>query len=134
MSLSIYDAEVFALALKKGRKKNGLTQAACAELLGHSLSFQKDLERGRCSISLEGFFDVCRVLNISADDCIFHNNHKTDSCFYSLLRLISQCNENSLRVLIATAEALIRIQQESLDASAEYIPDSGKNDKSTFTK
>lgn len=112
MSLSIYDAENFSAALKKGRKKMGLTQSDCAELLGHSLSFQKDLERGRCSVSLEGFFEICRVLNISADDCIFPNSNKTDSAFYKLSRLISGCNEDSLRVLIATAEALINIQKK----------------------
>ena len=112
MSLSIYDAEIFAVALKKGRKNRGLTQAACAELLGHSLSFQKDLERGRCSVSLAGFFEICRVLNISADDCIFPNSNKTDSNSHKLLRLISQCNEDSLQVLIASAEALIHVQKE----------------------
>ena len=43
MSLSINDARVFSAALKKARKKKHLTQAQCAELLEHSLSFQKDL-------------------------------------------------------------------------------------------
>jgi len=49
MSLSISDARVFSAALKKARQKRKLTQAECAELLDHSVSFQKDLERGRCS-------------------------------------------------------------------------------------
>lgn len=82
MSMSIHDSEIFAATLKKGQKKMGLTQAKCAELLGHSLSFQKDLERGRCSVSLEGFFEICRVLNISANDCIFQNSNKTDFQFH----------------------------------------------------
>lgn len=112
MSLSIHDSEIFAATLKKGRKKMGLTQAKCAELLGHSLSFQKDLERGRCSVSLEGFFEICRVLNISADDCIFQNSNKTDSQFFRLTRLLSRCNEDSLQVLAATAEALVEIQKK----------------------
>lgn len=47
MSLSIKDAQVFKNALKAARAKKRLTQATCAELLGHSLSFQKDLERCR---------------------------------------------------------------------------------------
>lgn len=54
MSLSISDAHVFSAALKKARQKLKLTQAECAELLDHSLSFQKDLERRRCSPSIEG--------------------------------------------------------------------------------
>lgn len=115
MSLSIHDSEIFAATLKKGRKKMGLTQAKCAELLGHSLSFQKDLERGRCSVSLEGFFEICRVLNISADDCIFYNSNKNDSSIHELSRLISRCSENSIQVLIATAEALIDVQEKKTD-------------------
>ena len=47
MSLSISDAQVFSAALKKARKKKHLTQAQCTELLDHSVSFQKDLERCR---------------------------------------------------------------------------------------
>ena len=36
MSLSIKDAQVFKNALKAARAKKHLTQATCAELLGHS--------------------------------------------------------------------------------------------------
>ncbi|SOY32119.1 hypothetical protein AMURIS_04872 [Acetatifactor muris] len=53
MSLSINDAQIFSAALKRARKKKHLTQAQCAELLDHSVSFQKDLERCRCSPSIK---------------------------------------------------------------------------------
>lgn len=108
MSLSVSDAKVFGTALKKARKKKHLTQAECAELLDHSLSFQKDLERYRCSPSIESFYRICRTLNISADDCIFlENSKKTDPTYLELLRLLLQCDESSLKILIATATALI---------------------------
>ncbi len=63
MSLSINDAQVFSAALKKARKKKHLTQAQCAELPDHSVSFQKDLERCRCSPSIENFYHICRTLD-----------------------------------------------------------------------
>lgn len=108
MSLSIKDAQNFSNALKKARKKLHLTQAACAELLDHSVSFQKDLERCRCSPSIENFYHICRILSISADDCIFSDeNQKTDSTYHELLRLLSLCDESSLKVLTATAAALV---------------------------
>ena len=70
--------------------KKHLTQAQCAELLEHSLSFQKDLERCRCSPSIENFYHICRTLDISADDCIFQDSHdRTDSTYQALLRLLS---------------------------------------------
>lgn len=107
MSLSISDARIFSRELKKARKKMHLTQETCAELLEHSLSFQKDLERCRCSPSIENFYHICRKLDISADDCIFPDSHKTDSTYQELLRLLSQCDESDLNILTATASAII---------------------------
>ena len=115
MSLSIKDAQVFKNALKAARAKKRLTQATCAELLGHSLSFQKDLERCRCSPSIEGFYHICRTLSISADDCIFSDSHKTDSTYHELLRLLSQCDEKDLSVLLATATALAGTNRSSVN-------------------
>ena len=107
MSLSINDAQVFAAALKRGRKKKHLTQAQCTELLDHSVSFQKDLERCRCSPSIENFYHICRTLDISADDCIFRDQYdRTGSTYQELLRLLSLCDEKSLSVLVATVSAL----------------------------
>ena len=108
MSLSINDAQVFSAALKRARKKQHLTQAECAELLKYSLSFQKDLERCRCSPSIENFYPICRTLNISADDCIFsEDSQKTSPTYRELLRLISQCDESNLKILTATVTAML---------------------------
>lgn len=114
MSLSIKDARIFSNTLKKARKKLHLTQATCAELLDHSVSFQKDLERCRCSPSIENFYHICRTLNISADDCIFpEDSQKTNSTYHELLRLLSQCDESSLKILTATAVAILNEKQDS---------------------
>lgn len=107
MSLSVYDALIFSKALKEARDKKHLTQASCAELLDHSLSFQKDLERCRCSPSIEGFYHICRTLNISADACIFPTDSSEDSLFKELIRLVSLCDEKQLQMLISTATALL---------------------------
>lgn len=119
MSLSINDAQVFGAALKKARKKKHLTQAQCAELLDHSVSFQKDLERCRCSPSIENFYHICRTLDISADDCIFQDNHdRTGSTYQELLRLLPLCDEKALSVLVATAAALIGAEHNSISHSS----------------
>lgn len=114
MSLSIKDARIFSNTLKKARKKLHLTQATCTELLDHSVSFQKDLERCRCSPSIENFYHICRTLNISADDCIFpEDSQKTNSTYHELIRLLSQCDESSLKILTATAVAILNEKQDS---------------------
>lgn len=114
MSLSMKDAQIFSNALKKARKKLHLTQATCAELLDLSVSFEKDLERCRCSPSIENFYHICRTLSISADDCVFPgDSQKTDSTYHELLRLLSLCDESSLKILTATAVALISEKQNT---------------------
>lgn len=115
MSLSISDARVFSTALKKARQKRELTQAACAELLDHSVSFQKDLERGRCSPSIEGFYHICRTLDISADDCIFQAGaDRTDSTYHALLRLLPLYDEKSLSSLVAAVTVLTGTRQNTI--------------------
>ena len=125
MSLSISDARVFSAALKKARQKRKLTQAECAELLDHSVSFQKDLERGRCSPSIEGFYHICRTLDISADDCIFQDGaDRTGSTYQTLLRLLPLCDEKSLSALVAAAAVLTDTDQNAmLKEQSESIRD-----------
>lgn len=119
MSLSINDARIFSNELKKARKKKHLTQAECAELLDHSLSFQKDLERCRCSPSIENFYHICRTLDISADNCIFPEKPREDSTYHKLLRLLSQCDEKSLSVLVSVAEVLAKSEFPAVPMKAE---------------
>ena len=125
MSLSIKDARIFSNALKKARKRLHLTQATCAELLDHSVSFQKDLERCRCSPSIENFYHICRTLDISADDCIFQDSHdRTGSTYQKLLRLLPLCDEKSLSALVAAAAVLTDADQNAmLKEQSESIRD-----------
>ena len=125
MSLSINDAQIFSAALKRARKKKHLTQAQCAELLDHSVSFQKDLERCRCSPSIENFYHICRTLGISADDCIFQDGaDRTGSTYQTLLRLLPLCNEKSLSALVAAAAVLTDADQNAmLKEQSESIRD-----------
>ena len=111
MSLCYYDAQVLSRNLKKARKKLSITQAECAELLDFSLSYTKDLERCRCSPSIENFYHICRMLNMSADDCIFpESSNKTDSDYHSLIRLLPKLDEKSMKVLLSLATALAEQQ------------------------
>ena len=108
MSLSTIDARILGDAVRKARKEHCLTQAQCAKLLDYSLSYQKDLERCRYTPGLGTFYQLCRTLNISADECIFSADTLQGSSNYrELLRLLPQCDERSLAILIATATALI---------------------------
>ena len=109
MPLCLHDAKILGSAIKKARNKKHLTQAKCAQLLGFSLSFQKDIERGRFSPSLENYYHICRTLNISADECILSDEDKFDPDYRELIRIISKCNKNQLCILLTTATTLLEI-------------------------
>lgn len=112
MALSNEDTKIFTHHLAIARKKMHLTQFKCAELLDYSESFYKDIEYGRSSPSIEGLYTICRKLNMSADECIFQNTHNQSLTYHELLRLLSFCDEDMLKVLAATAEALILTKEK----------------------
>ena len=107
MSLTPNDARYFSETIKTARKKKHLTQEACALLMGYSLSYQKDLERGRCTPSLKTFYHICRVLDISADCCIFTEYSENAPMFNDLINLFVKCDDTALIILKATAESLL---------------------------
>lgn len=106
MSLSVHDAQILRDVIKKGREKKHLTQAQCAELMDCSLSFIKELEICRSSPSIENFYQLCRTLNISADECIFPETQSSNSTYQELLRTLTMCDESQIRILLATASAM----------------------------
>ncbi len=106
----------FGTALKNARKDNKLTQAELAEKLDISLSYLKDLEYFRSLPSLELFVTVIEMFNLSADDVIHPENNKNNSTYKKIDRLLQQCNDAQLNIILATAEAIIntsdRTQQD----------------------
>lgn len=97
----------FGTALKNARKENKLTQAELAEKLDISLSYLKDLEYYRSLPSLELFVNVIEMFNLSADDVIHPENNKNSSTYKKIDRLLQLCDETQLRVILATAEAIV---------------------------
>lgn len=84
-----------------------LTQAELAEILDISLSYLKDLERFRNNPSYEVLEKVIHYFNLPADVVFYPNPNKTDSTYQQIERLLTQCNNKQLRVILATTEALL---------------------------
>lgn len=101
--------------LRRPEKSQKETASDAGNLCGAFGSFcKKDLERCRCSPSIENFYHICRALSISADDCIFpEDSQKTNPTYHELLRLLSLCDESNLKILTATATALINEKQNT---------------------
>lgn len=102
----------FGMVLKNARMDKKLTQAELAEILDISLSYLKDLERFRNSPSYEVFEKVIRYFNLSADTVIYPNQNHVDGTYQKIGRLLTRCDERQLRVILATTEALLSVNEK----------------------
>lgn len=107
----IYHPKQFGIVLKNARIDKKLTQAELAEKLDISLSYLKDLERFRNNPSYEIFEKTIRYFNLSADTVIYPNKNQSDSTYQKIERLLTRCNEDQLKVVLAATEALLSINQ-----------------------
>lgn len=107
----IYHPKQFGMVLKNARIDKKLTQAELAEILDISLSYLKDLERFRNNPSYEIFERVIRYFNLSADTVIYPNNNQSDSTYQKIERMLTRCNEDQLKVILATTEALLSVNE-----------------------
>ena len=107
-----YQPKQFGIVLKNARMNQKLTQAELAEILNISLPYLKDLERFRNNPSYEIFEKVIRYFNLSAYIVIYPNKNITNSIYQQIIRLLTQCNETQLYVILATTEALISVKEK----------------------
>ncbi len=66
----IEEKNLIGTRIKKARKDAGINQQALAEALG---LYQKDIsrwERGEITPRLEVFAEICKALNVSADELL----------------------------------------------------------------
>lgn len=106
-----YYPKSFGTVLKNARMDKKLTQAELAEILNISLSYLKDLERFRNNPSYEVFEKVMHYFNLSADSVIYPNKKQDDNTYQQIMRLLVQCDEKQLHVILATAQALLTMNE-----------------------
>ena len=104
-------SKAFGTALKNARTAKKLTQAELAEILNISLPYIKDLERFRNNPSYEMFERIIHYFNLSADAIIYPKQDSYDDTSQKIERLLTHCNEQQLRVILATTEALLSAKE-----------------------
>lgn len=91
--------------LKAAREERRLTQERLAEIVGISPGYLSEIENKKTIPSFMILCSLCRTLNLSLDDIIYHTD--SDSA-RNISRLISQCNEKQLYVIQSMIEAMLR--------------------------
>lgn len=110
---------LFATMIKNARMDLHWTQEDLAEKLGVSSAYLGDLERHKGGPSLTLFCNAMRILNLSADDYVYPNANSNDTTYKKLYRLLTQCNQYQLQVLLATATALLQSKPDTPNNSSE---------------
>jgi len=94
-------------AIKMRRKEMRLTQAKLAELLEIEMRYLQKIENGKNIPSMSLFYRIVHVMNLSADGILFGQGSVPNDTRMALERRLSECEEPALRVLLATANALL---------------------------
>lgn len=93
--------------LKAAREERNLTQERLAEIIGITPGYLSEIENKKTIPSFTILSSLCRTLNLSLDDIIYHT--ESDSA-RNISRLVSQCNEKQQKVIEAMIEAMLRAE------------------------
>ena len=89
--------------IRAARKSKNLTIETLSELAGISESFLGTVERGESSISIETLINLCKVLDVSADSLIMHDEEPAPTVADkrdTLLTMLKNANDKELGFLI----------------------------------
>lgn len=99
--------ETLGSILKAAREKAGITIEALAERAGITERYLYRIENEGKKPSFDVLYKLIRELSISADSIFYPEKPSKDSEVENLLRMLSACDERSLKVVKATVKALI---------------------------
>lgn len=95
--------------IKAAREERKWTQEQLAEMAGISTVYLSEIENKRTIPSFSILCNICRLLNLSLDDLIFH----TESDYSrKIMRLLSQCDEKQLHVIYAMIETMLIVSEK----------------------
>ena len=67
------------LRIRRAREEAGYTREQFAELVGVSVSYMAELERGRTGVSVKTLVVICNLLGLSADYLLFGEPRSQDA-------------------------------------------------------
>lgn len=91
--------------IKAAREMRKMTQENLSELVGVSSGYIAEIENKKTIPSFHVLATICRTLNLSVDDLIFHSDSDT---FHQVTRLLTNCDEKQLNVIRAMIEAMLK--------------------------
>lgn len=99
--------ETLGSILKAAREIAGITIEALAEKAGITERYLYQIENEGKKPSFDVLYKLIRELSISADSIFYPEKLSKDSEAENLLRMLSACDERSLKVVKATVKVFI---------------------------
>lgn len=93
--------------IKSARQQNGITIETLADKVSITERYLYRIENEGKKPSYDVLYKLIRELSISPDSIFYPEKPAKDSEIENLLRILSECDERSLKVIKATARALI---------------------------
>jgi transcriptional regulator with XRE-family HTH domain len=94
-------------AIRNARMEKKLTQEKLAEIINISPVHIKQIEAGTRMPSVEVLYKISVTLNLSVDDVFFPEKPNAKEMLGKIERILRVCTQHDLRVVYATACALI---------------------------
>ena len=115
--------ETLGSILKAAREIAGITIEALAEKAGITVRYLYRIENEGKKPSFDVLYKLIRDFSISADSILYPEKPSKDSEVENLLRMLSACDERSLKVVKATVKALIDTAPQSAERLLFYSSD-----------
>ena len=93
--------------IKDARESNGRTVESVANSLGISERYLYRIENEGKKPSYDVLYKLIRELTISPEKIFYPEKPSKESEIENLLRLLSNCDKRSIKIVIATVKALI---------------------------
>ena len=100
----------FGTIIKSSRERNGLTVEALASEAGISERHLYRIENENQKPSFDVLYKMIRKLAISPDVIFYPEKEHLDSEFDDMIRMLSTCDERSLKIIRATIKATLGSQ------------------------
>jgi transcriptional regulator with XRE-family HTH domain len=102
--------ELIGQLIKEARHKEKLTREEFAERIGKSTRYIASIENEGSKPSFNVLADIIRTLNIDANTIFYPESKIITKEKDELIRLLSVCDERSIKIILATAKAAIENQ------------------------
>jgi DNA-binding XRE family transcriptional regulator len=96
--------------VKAARLEKGFTQETLAEVIDVGARHIMSIENEGTTPSFKVLYRLIRVLRISADSIFYPEKPKDDLMMSEIIRILENCDERSLKVIRATAQAALDSQ------------------------